>query len=86
MLNNYAPNRTLRSNASTAAVTSSSIVINEPQRDLKGKKRAAPEPDSEDEVVTPNKKSRTSVNGRSKSNRGKKAGTSTNRTMAKKSK
>ncbi|KAG8903247.1 hypothetical protein FRB99_003564, partial [Tulasnella sp. 403] len=42
-----------RSTKSALAVTASGIVINEPPKDLKGKKRAIPEPDSEDERQNP---------------------------------
>ncbi|KAG8874928.1 Ubiquitin fusion degradation protein 4 [Tulasnella sp. 331] len=56
--------------SSTGPVTASGIVINEPPRDIKGKKRASPEPESESDeqqASPPLKKSRQSVNGASSS-------------------
>ncbi|KAG8989607.1 Ubiquitin fusion degradation protein 4 [Tulasnella sp. JGI-2019a] len=57
--------------SSTGPVTVSGIVINEPPRDIKGKKRAEPESDSESdehqEDPPPPKKARQSLNGASSS-------------------
>ncbi|KAG8679695.1 Ubiquitin fusion degradation protein 4, partial [Ceratobasidium sp. 395] len=54
------------SSATSAAVTATSLSINEPKRDPKGKKRAAPDPDSDD-AATPSKKHKSPYSLRTRS-------------------
>ncbi|KAJ8462760.1 hypothetical protein ONZ45_g17818 [Pleurotus djamor] len=57
-----------RASKRTRRTTAVPLTINEPPKDTKGKKRAAPEPSSEDEAQASTKRPKTGYSLRSKSN------------------